>query len=138
MKRVALLAWPLASVASAFAGAAFGVGRRAALFSTPPAQDGDEVELADLDFPSLKELMSEMDGPSLTGLSLEAARVVVEEFLQSGEAPLDIEAMSVAELAALMEELGGPAVGTLDLGEARDSAWAYVQTLEEHDHDEED
>ena len=50
----------------------------------------------------------------------------------------DIEAMSLGELAALMEEVGGPALDGLSLAEARESAWQFIEEnfgAEEHDHD---
>ena len=50
----------------------------------------------------------------------------------------DIEAMSLGELAALMEEVGGPALDGLSLTEARESAWQFIEENfgAEHDHDE--
>ena len=53
----------------------------------------------------------------------------------------DIEAMSLVELAELMEEVGGPSVDGLSLAEARESAWQFIEEnfgAEEHDHDHEE
>ena len=50
----------------------------------------------------------------------------------------DIEAMSLGELAELMEEVGGPALDGMSLAEARESAWQFIEEnfgAEEHDHD---
>jgi hypothetical protein len=49
----------------------------------------------------------------------------------------DIEAMSLVELAELMEEVGGPSVDGMSLAEARDAAWQFLEENygEEHDHD---
>ena len=49
----------------------------------------------------------------------------------------DIEAMSLAELAELMEEVGGPALDGMSLAEARESSWKFIEEHfgEEHDHD---
>ena len=49
----------------------------------------------------------------------------------------DIEAMSLVELAELMEEVGGPSVDGLSLAEARDASWKFLEETfdEEHDHD---
>ena len=49
----------------------------------------------------------------------------------------DIEAMSLAELAELMEEVGGPALDGMSLAEARDASWKFLEETfdEEHDHD---
>ena len=50
----------------------------------------------------------------------------------------DIEAMSLVELAELMEEVGGPALDGLSLAEARESAWQFIEENfgAEHDHDD--
>ncbi len=49
----------------------------------------------------------------------------------------DIEAMSLAELAELMEEVGGPALDGMSLAEARDASWQFLEENfgGEHDHD---
>ena len=49
----------------------------------------------------------------------------------------DIEAMSLAELAELMEEVGGPALDGMSLAEARESSWKFIEENfgAEHDHD---
>jgi hypothetical protein len=49
----------------------------------------------------------------------------------------DIEAMSLVELAELMDEVGGPALDGLSLAEARESAWQFIEENfgAEHDHD---
>ena len=49
----------------------------------------------------------------------------------------DIEAMSLEELAALMEEVGGPALDGMSLAEARDASWQFLEEHfgEEHDHE---
>jgi len=49
----------------------------------------------------------------------------------------DIEAMSLGELAELMEEVGGPALDGLSLAEARNTAWKFIEEEfgAEHDHD---
>ena len=48
----------------------------------------------------------------------------------------DIEAMSLAELAELMEEVGGPALDGMSLAEARESSWKFIEENfgAEHDH----
>ena len=45
--------------------------------------------------------------------------------------------MSLGELAALMEEVGGPALDGLSLAEARDASWQFLEENfgAEHDHD---
>ncbi len=56
----------------------------------------------------------------------------------------DIEAMSLAELAELMEEVGGPALDGLSLAEARNTAWKFIEEEfgaeqdHDHSHDEEE
>ena len=54
----------------------------------------------------------------------------------------DIEAMSLAELAELMEEVGGPALDGMSLAEARESSWKFIEenfgAEHDHDHDHED
>ena len=56
----------------------------------------------------------------------------------------DIEAMSLAELAELMEEVGGPSVDDMSLAEARNAAWKFIEEEfgakhdHDHDHDEEE
>ena len=50
----------------------------------------------------------------------------------------DIEAMSLAGLAELMEEVGGPALSGMSLAEAERDAWQFIEEnfgAEEHDHD---
>ena len=49
----------------------------------------------------------------------------------------DIEAMSLVELAELMEEVGGPALDGMSLAEARESSWKFIEENfgAEHDHD---
>ena len=49
----------------------------------------------------------------------------------------DIEDMSLEELAALMEEVGGPALDGLSLAEAINTAWKFIEEEfgAEHDHD---
>ena len=49
----------------------------------------------------------------------------------------DIDAMSLVELAELMEEVGGPALDGMSLAEARESSWKFIEENfgAEHDHD---
>ena len=102
----------------------------------------------------LAELMEEVGGPALDGLSLAEARESAWQFIEENfgadhdhdqghdeeedgiayvgggkytENVSELDDMGLPELVALMDDVGGPGVEGMSLAEAQDAAWQFLE-----------
>ena len=102
----------------------------------------------------LAELMEEVGGPALDGMSLAEARESAWQFIEENfgaeehdhdhdeeeddsiayvgggkytENVSELDDMGLPELVALMDDVGGPGVEGMSLADAQDAAWQFLE-----------